>query len=49
VSPISARVRGAAEHAGVPVVGVSETLPRGATFQGWQLAQAKALREALDR
>jgi zinc/manganese transport system substrate-binding protein len=49
VSPISARVREAAEHAGVPVVGVTETLPRGATFQGWQLAQAKALQAALDR
>jgi zinc/manganese transport system substrate-binding protein len=47
VSPISARVREAAEHAGVPIVGVSETLPRGATFQGWQLAQSKALQAAL--
>jgi zinc/manganese transport system substrate-binding protein len=49
VSPISARVRDAAEHAGVPVVGVTETLPPGATFQGWQLAQAKALQAALAR
>jgi zinc/manganese transport system substrate-binding protein len=49
VSPISARVRDAAEHAGVPVVGVTETLPQGATFQGWQLAQAKALEAALGR
>jgi zinc/manganese transport system substrate-binding protein len=47
VSPISARVRDAALHAGVPVVGVTETLPRGATFQGWQFAQAKALQKAL--
>jgi zinc/manganese transport system substrate-binding protein len=47
VSPISARVREAAEHAGVPVVGVTETLPRGATFQSWQLAQARALEAAL--
>jgi len=49
VSPISARVRDAAERAGVPVVGVTETLPRGATFQGWQLGQAKALQKALAR
>ncbi len=49
VSPISARVREAAEHAGVPVVGVTETLPPGATFQGWQLGQAKALQAALAR
>lgn len=48
-SPISARVLEAARHAGVPVVGVTETLPRGATFQGWQLAQAKALQAALAR
>jgi zinc/manganese transport system substrate-binding protein len=47
VSPISARVREAAEHAGVPVVGVTETLPPGATFQSWQLGQAKALQAAL--
>jgi zinc/manganese transport system substrate-binding protein len=49
VSPISARVREAAERAGVPVVGVTETLPPGATFQGWQLGQAKALQAALAR
>jgi zinc/manganese transport system substrate-binding protein len=49
VSPISLRVREAAERAGIPVVGVTETLPPGRSFQSWQLAQAKALRAALSR
>jgi zinc/manganese transport system substrate-binding protein len=47
VSPITARVRAAARAAHVPVVGVTETLPRGETFQSWQLAQVRALAEAL--
>ena len=47
VSPITARVREAARSAGIPVVGVSETLPPGLTFQAWQLRQARALAAAL--
>lgn len=46
-SPITSRVRSAAERAGVPVVGMSETLPPHLTFQHWQLAQARALARAL--
>jgi zinc/manganese transport system substrate-binding protein len=49
VSPITARIRAAAEEAGVPVVAITETLPAGMTFQHWQLAQVEALRKALDR
>jgi zinc/manganese transport system substrate-binding protein len=49
VSPITARIRAAAEAAGIPVVGVTETLPPGLTFQGWQLDQARALERALAR
>jgi len=38
-----------AAAAGIPVVGVSETLqPEGATFQEWQLAQLLALENALN-
>ena len=48
-SPITARVRAAAARAGVPVVGITETLPAGATFQGWQLGQVETLRRALAR
>jgi zinc/manganese transport system substrate-binding protein len=47
MSPITSRMRAAAATAGIPVVGVSETLPQGLTFQGWQLAQARALDRAL--
>jgi zinc/manganese transport system substrate-binding protein len=48
-SPITARIEAAARSAGIPVVGVSETLPVGQTFQQWQLRQALALERALDR
>jgi zinc/manganese transport system substrate-binding protein len=47
VSPITARLRAAAQSAGIPVVPVSETLPPGLTFQQWQLDQARALAAAL--
>jgi zinc/manganese transport system substrate-binding protein len=47
VSPITQRVRSAARAAGVPVVGVTETLPAGKTFQSWQLAQVRLLAAAL--
>ncbi len=49
VSSITARIRAAARHANIPVVGVSETLPLGLTFQAWQLRQARALAQALAR
>jgi zinc/manganese transport system substrate-binding protein len=48
-SPITARVRSEAARAGIPIVGVSETLPPHITFQQWQLAQARALFRALSR
>lgn len=47
VSPITQRVRAAAKSAGVPVVGVAETVPAGLTFQAWQLKQARELLTAL--
>jgi zinc/manganese transport system substrate-binding protein len=47
VSPITSRLRAAAEHAGIPVVGVTETLPPKLTFQQWQLGQARQLAAAL--
>jgi zinc/manganese transport system substrate-binding protein len=49
VSPITKRIRDAATQAGVSVVGVTETLPAHRTFQQWQLAQLRALRDALAR
>lgn len=49
VSPITARLRAAAQNTGIPVVPVSETLPPHLTFQQWQLGQARALAAALAR
>jgi zinc/manganese transport system substrate-binding protein len=49
VTPITQRVRSAALRAGVPVIGVTETLPPHLTFQQWQLAQARALLHALSK
>jgi zinc/manganese transport system substrate-binding protein len=49
VSPITAEMRDAALRAGIPVVGMRETLPPGHDFQQWQLAQARALEAALAR
>lgn len=49
VSPITTQIKSAARAAGVPIVGVSETLPPGKTFQEWQLSQAQALQRALAR
>lgn len=49
ISPITARVRSAADAAGIPVVGVTETLPARESFQAWQLRQARALDRALGR
>jgi zinc/manganese transport system substrate-binding protein len=49
VSPITARVRSAARAAGIPVIGVTETLPPGKTFQSWQLGQVHELAAALAR
>jgi zinc/manganese transport system substrate-binding protein len=43
----TASIKQLARSAGVPIVGVSETMPPGQTFQSWQLAQDKALLGAL--
>jgi zinc/manganese transport system substrate-binding protein len=47
VSPITGRLRTAAQRVGIPVIAVTETLPPGLTFQQWQLDQARALAAAL--
>jgi zinc/manganese transport system substrate-binding protein len=46
-SPITERIRQLALANGIPVVGVSETLPPGQTFQQWQLGQVRAIAGAL--
>jgi zinc/manganese transport system substrate-binding protein len=49
VSPLTTRLRAAAQNAGIPVVPMRETLPPGSSFQQWQLDQARALAAALAR
>jgi zinc/manganese transport system substrate-binding protein len=46
-SPITDRIRQLAQQNGIPIVAVTETLPRGSTFVQWQLAQVQALAKAL--
>lgn len=45
--PTTARLAGIARAAGVPVVGVTETQPPGATYAGWMLGQLDAVAAAL--
>jgi hypothetical protein len=40
-------MRRLAQRAGIPVIGVSETMPLHTTFQRWQLRQARSLQAAL--
>ncbi len=47
VSAVTKSVRAHARRAGIPVVAVTETLPPGLTFQGWQNDQDQALLRAL--
>ena len=45
---LTANLRRFATKHGVPVVGVTETLPTGLNFQTWQADQARELLAALD-
>ena len=47
VDDLTRAVRAAAVAAGVPVVGVYETMPRGFTYQSWMLAETKAVAAAV--
>jgi len=44
---VTEHIRSLANQSGIPVVGVTETLPAGMTYQAWQLNQTKALLQAL--
>jgi zinc/manganese transport system substrate-binding protein len=47
-TPDVTALRARAQAAGIPIVTVTETLaPAGATFQAWQVAQLRALQQAL--
>ncbi|MET8678127.1 zinc ABC transporter substrate-binding protein [Streptomyces sp. NPDC004647] len=47
--PQTEKVKRAAEDNGIPVVPVTETLPRGEDYIGWMTANVDALKSALDR
>ena len=48
VDPLTTSIRETAEHAGVPVVGVYETMPTpGYDYQSWMLAEVRAIEAAV--
>ncbi len=48
VDSLTASFKGAAEHAGIPVVGVYETMPTpGYDYQSWMLAEVRAIDSAV--
>jgi zinc/manganese transport system substrate-binding protein len=47
VDALTTSIRLNAERAGVPVVGVYETMPNGYDYQAWMLAEVKAIRAAV--
>jgi zinc/manganese transport system substrate-binding protein len=50
VTPVTSQIRTLARKSGIPIVGVSETMPSGAAnYQQWQQAQLKALLRALGK
>jgi zinc/manganese transport system substrate-binding protein len=46
-SPVTESIKALATRSGVPVVGVSETMPATESFVGWQLGQLDAMAAAL--
>jgi zinc/manganese transport system substrate-binding protein len=49
VTPVTTQIRAVARQHGIPVVGVSETMPAGgATYQRWQQSQLTSLLHALE-
>jgi zinc/manganese transport system substrate-binding protein len=47
MSPVTQHLSALARANGIPVIGVSETLPPGKTFVRWQLGQVDELAAAL--
>lgn len=47
VDPLTERLLAAAEETGLPVVGITETMPEGASYVGWMLDQLDATEKAL--
>ncbi|MBV9329724.1 MAG: zinc ABC transporter substrate-binding protein [Chloroflexi bacterium] len=50
VTSLTEQLKSMAQQKGIPIVGVSETMPLGAqTFQGWQSTELELLRQALEK
>jgi zinc/manganese transport system substrate-binding protein len=49
ITPVTKQVQEAAQSAGVPVVGVTETLPAGKDYLTWQRETADRLAGALQQ
>ncbi len=47
ISPITTKAQADAKAANIPIVGVTETMPPGETYQTWMLRQLDELRSAL--
>jgi zinc/manganese transport system substrate-binding protein len=47
VSPVTANLQEEAKKLNIPIVGVTETMPSGKTYQQWMLGQLDALQTAL--
>jgi zinc/manganese transport system substrate-binding protein len=47
VTPITTNLQSEARQLNIPIVGVSETMPPGKTYQSWMLDQLNALEQAL--
>ena len=47
VDPLTERLLAVAKEAGVPVVAVTESMPKGKTYIGWMLDQLDATAKAL--
>lgn len=47
VDPLTERLLAAAQESGVPVVGITETMPEGGSYVGWMLDQLDATEKAL--
>lgn len=47
VDPLTERLLAAAQESGLPVVGITETMPEGGSYVGWMLDQLEATEKAL--
>ena len=48
-SPVTEHIKDLARRARIPVVGVTETMPAGDSYQTWMLHQVQALAAALNQ